>query len=226
MPFRRRRMPFRRTLRRPVFRRRRVRRIPRPRISSPNKTYSFKQKSQLNALTAVAGTTTGFGYTFQLSDTSGGNLTAFNSLYDQYRINCVVITFYPQNTMSFAPPSGTDFGMPEIYTVIDYDTATPPSGSTVITQLTAYNSCRQQLFNRPHSRKIKPMPLYTATTLVGAAPGATCGNASRKTWLNVSNNVIQYFGIRGAITNANPSNLPAMSINIVVTYYLQFRNVV
>lgn len=200
--------------RRRMFRRR-VARIPRRRF--PNNTHSFKQSAELANVTVTAGISPSlFAYTFQLSDIP--NASALADLYDQYRINAVKVTFFPQANVFNANTTNLVVSVPEIYTAIDLDSNTTPTSINVIDQ---YTTARHKFFNRPHSRYLKPKALgqcYISATSTGYF------NLGKQ-WLDMGNTNIPHYGLVGGIVCSQGSDMVGQLIRVTATYYLQCRNV-
>lgn len=212
-------MPYRRVRRGRVYKRKRSRVIRRRiRVSRPLRTpkfHSFKQNVELATIPVVAATNSFFNYIHAMVDMP--QASQFLSLYDQYRLMAVRITFIPQ--YNSYQVGGTASTVPVIYTALDFDSATTP---TQINTLDNYTTCRKQTFTRPHTRYYKPSPLlntYISATTSGQA------NLSRKTWMNWNTSNVPYYGLIGAITAANPAALVAQSVRVMAVYYFQCRNV-
>lgn len=214
MVFRRRRKMFRKKKR--TMSRFHKRRIPRNVAKS---IYNFKQQVEKTNVSVTAGTPAFFAYSFAMSDVP--NLTSLESLYDNFRILAVKLTFYPEFNVSYAAVSSS-FTLPEIYTVFDPDSTVAP---TTIPELNSYQTLRRNLFTRPHTRYIKPFATYNASAVNGAVGTVVSGLINRKTWFNLQNSGVVYSGIRGAITASSSSQIPAMTIRVSATYYFQCRNV-
>lgn len=158
------------TLRRPVRR------------AGMSKIHHFKQKCDLAPITwgSNGGTQTGF-YMFRLSDLP--QWSTFQSLFDSYRINKVVLKFFPRysrNPIGTNYPyavSGTTAGyfgqfLPQagrIYHAVDY-TGIP--AITTDTQIQEYGNCKINAFTRPFTRIITPSVTnypYAVTASEGSA---------------------------------------------------------
>lgn len=197
--------------RRPFRRRMRRTKVP-PNLS--NKTHFFKQTAELANVQVAAGAAKYFAYTFKLSDL--GNSTAFAILFDQYRVNAVRITFYPQYNVYNAATS--TIAVPEIYTAIDYNSAVVPSSVSEVDQ---YTTVKRQMFTRPHSRYLKPKVLYSIQD-----QGLTAAYANGpKPWLEIASPDVPHFAIIGAITASQSSSIVPQLVRVTVTYYVSFRSV-
>ena len=166
-------------------------------------------------------------YSFRAADLS--QWPTFASLFDQYRINGIKMTFLPTTASSDAEvinPSGT------FATSIDLDgdnqiTTFPQLLECANTRSSAWSSQGgltpyKKVFLRPRCHDA----LITDLDATGQPSTFSAGLASRKQWLDVSDrgltehyglNVGWYFG--NGLLNAD------QELNVVITYYIQFRKV-
>lgn len=213
----------RRYRRRPIRRGRRGRfrknRIYHPMRRASNNMHTYRQQFDLTAQTVTAGITYTSGFAFTIGDIT--QATTFSNLYDQYRLLGVKLVFYPQFTSYNAGTSTTAqaVAVPEIYTVIDFDSSTPIG----IPQLSQYKTLRRQFFNRPHTRYFRPLPMVAVTNATGVTAGSA--NISNKIWMDFADTGIPYYGLLVAISTVNPAQNPAQTIRICATYYFQCKSV-
>jgi len=165
-------------------------------------------------------------YEFKAADIAQWNTMA--SLFDQYRINGIKMTFLPTtNTNDQNNPGGT------FATSIDLD------GDNNITTFDQLLQCSnthaspwstaggmtpyKKVFLRPRCHDA----LITELDAQGQPSTFSAGLASRKQWLDISDrgltthyglNVGWYFGNNALLSNPQ-------ELNVIVTYYLQFRKV-
>lgn len=220
-------MPYRRTFRRPIYRRRRFfrrrfrrpRRVPRPMRARPCRGYNFKRTCELaNIQTTAQVTPTVFAYQFKLSDLP--NITEFTSLFDQYRIRAVKLTFYPPSNTAWTS-NVTSMPIGEFYTVLDFDDAGAP---TDVNYLNQYQTLKRTYFNRPHSRYFYPRAAQSGMYSTG---GVTTGYRSvpNKEWFDCGYPDILYYGLKGAYVIQNSNQVLAETIRVTATYYFQVRMV-
>ena len=209
---------MRRRRKRLVYRKkRRYRRKTRILRAISNRIHNFKETVELaNLQTSTTSQNTFFGISFSLSTI--GNISAISSLFDSYRIMGVKLSFYPQYNVSYTQGTTVAGEIPMIYTCIDYDSDTAP---TSIGEIDQYRTCKRQFFQRPHSRFLKPRALaYSAVTTSSSTYGNT--TISRKTWMDMANTTVKYFGVLGAIVFTNSSALPpATQVRVTATIYYQ-----
>lgn len=211
----------------------------RVRARSLMNTHHFKYTSLFkNWLTIeMNGNDANFSHTFRLTDIQ--NYTELTALFDQYRINGCLFKLIPrQNTLHYqtapgvagSPPTlntdfgGTNlfgtsnFGFPEICTVIDYDDDTNPAN---VQELMQYNNFKRTLAVRPHTRYLKPRIKVDATNT---------GILLTKKWIDCDNNGLKHYGIKGTISNVpsisptGTSDHPVMYCDLEVVHYVSFKN--
>lgn len=166
-------------------------------------------------------------YEFKASDLA--QWSTFASLFDQYRINGVKLTFLPTTAASDATVTnpGATFA-----TSIDLDgdnqiSTFPQLLECANTKTSAWTSQGgltpyKKVFLRPRAHDA----MITELDATGQPASFTAGLASRKQWIDVSDrgntihyglNVGWYFG--NAQVNFN------QELNVIITYYIQFRKV-
>ena len=189
-------MAYRRTYkrRRPTIRRsrramyrRRLRLSRRPRLSAL-RTYHFKRTFTLSPIST--GTSPVFGaYAFSISDLP--NYTEFTALFDQYRINKLVVRYVPNHNSSEV---GATKALMEFNSVLDFNDQVAP---TALTQLYEYANWRMTRGNAIHTRVFTPAVLsLVATTSAIAYQG---DQSKWKQWLATSQTDIEHYGIKYAI---------------------------
>lgn len=228
MPYRRRR--FYRRRRRFGGRRRfrRTRRSFRRTRSRRNGVFSYKRIALESSIVALSGSQTCAGYSFKLSDMD--NSTQFTSLYDEYRIALVVARFVPigpaasanvnvawnESVASNVTGSFTQTSLPRIFSAIDDNDATTPSG---ITEIADRGNCRWSMYGRTHTRILRPKPAMAVYNGVASTGYAT---APRRAWLNSSYPDVPHYGLKVGVDTARDSTF---YWRVMFTYYVQFRRV-
>ena len=167
------------------MRRRRI--IRRPRLSSL-KTYHFKRTFTLPFIQSQ--TTTVFGaYAFSFNDLP--NSSEFSALFDQYRVNKLVIKFVPNHNSSEV---GSTKALMEFNSVLDFNDQTAP---TALNQLYEYANWRMTRGNAIHTRVFTPAVLSLVST---TSPTNYQGDQSKwKQWLATSQLDVEHYGIKYAI---------------------------
>lgn len=154
------------------------------------------------------------GLEFQLASVL--NYTEFTSLFQEYRINCVVVKFTPTwDTNDIGNQTiATPVRMPVIGWAIDYNDAATPSSIDTISEFANY---KETMFNKPIKIKIWPAvapTLYANNLLVGYG-------VKRRQWIRSANSDVKHYGLKFMVYNITPNLKYAW--NYKIKYYLSFR---
>lgn len=152
------------------------------------------------------------GYHFTFASTPA--VTEFTTLFDQYRINKIAVKFVPNFTGSDLNPGTTYVALPNIHTVLDYDSSTDP---TSIDELLQYDTYRLRKGGRPFTMVWTP----AVEMDVGGVSGA---GLKFKQWLDCATTSIKHYGIRLAVEAAGGTVTTAKYIPYV-TYYFSCKGV-
>lgn len=206
----RRRRTFRK--RRPATRKRTYRRrfTRRSRYSKKGqKLYLYKRHCDYGELTISNITATYGAYNFSLADLP--NYTEFTSLYDQYKINCVKLTFLPQmNTSVSIGTINNPNASARFFSAIDYNDGSTPTSSDDIRQ---YQSCKVTPILRIHKRVIfKPKILDT-------------NGFSIAPWMSTATPSANYFGLKYAIEAMDSTSTLSMTYTVEAVFYMSFKQV-
>lgn len=160
------------------------------------------------------------GTTFQISDIPG--IASYN-IFDQYRINAVVIKFYSPYDKGGLFQAGATYSAPILlHTAIDLDSAT----ALGVNDLSAYQSYRVYDLTRTGSKavaiKIRPRFLeevYRSSTTTGYKLGY--GG-----WLDYAYNDIPHYGFKFTFEAMGASGTwpSTFSLRYQVKYYVSFKN--
>lgn len=217
-------MPYRRRVvkrRRPVIRRRRYRRRTGLKRSILPKVYGFKRTCELDnfviAASAAGSTKT---YNFYLSQLP--SYTEFTTLFDQYRIMAVKVTFYPPFNVAFNTASNVAEPVGEFYSVVDYDGGN--TSTVTLATMTQYQNLRRTYFNKPHTRYFKPRA-YQYGVMDGASSFGGYTTMSHKSWFDVASPSIRYYGLYVGWDQSQVDLTRQTTIRVTATYYLQFKQV-
>lgn len=154
---------------------------------------------------------------FNLSDIA--QYSSFSNLFDQYRIDKVVLRFYTRNTaISVFNVSGANAGVPMGYVTLDLDDSSAP---TSVDQLRQYDKCVS--FTGATSFDITLTPRPTAALFAG---GAFSGYSTPdvEPWIDVANTAVSHYGIKMAIGALTATTTSAWVWDIEAHYWLSFRN--
>lgn len=197
-------MPYRKTYRR------------RPRKYVRKTTYRRKYASTLdnkvnrfiqheNSIITCTSAVQYFNYSFQLLNTPQYN--AFQSLYDQGKLEKVQIKVRPLNSVALATATGVE----PVWSVIDYDGAYPTSDN----QYNCYQTLVKTPHNRVHTRTFKPkclIPMGSGSQMVINSPWMdTTGGANE-----------EHYGLALRIP---PDADETVQFEVTIKYWLAYRNV-
>lgn len=163
------------------------------------------------------------GYSFKLSDIPG--FSEINSLFDQYRLNCVVIRFIyrgsNQSMIESAVNSG--IGLPIMWYVKDDDDDNAPSN---INELREYASCKMHCFTserRVCAIKIKPRVLNE----VYKSALTTAYGTGKRSWIDLADSgTTPHYGLKVAIEvpTEGVNNYAIQRFDVETKYYFQTRD--
>lgn len=169
----------------------------------------FKRNVSLGVVTISNISDTFGAYDFSLNDVP--NSAEFTDLFDMYKINCVKITFLPQQTQSVSigavnnPDASARF-----YSAIDYNDSSIPSA---ITDIQEYQTCKVTPILKQHKRIIYK-PKIALSNIVTMSP-----------WLATSTPSVNYHGLKIAVEAMSSSTTTSMTYSIECKYYMSFKNV-
>lgn len=152
---------------------------------------------------------------FQLSDLPAYG--EFQSLYDQYKINCIVLSWKLMNAPEAQQMAYNSSNYPEVLYAYDYDSVVP---ATSLNQIRERGNCKQKIL-RPNSyMKMVIRPKITAPIYNGNAPNFAYA-VHKPSWIDCSNPSVPHFGIQFGIDNfQNPNYV----LTVEAKYYISCRN--
>lgn len=177
-----------------------------------NKTFRFIRYASLSDQGQAAGVGGNNAYNFTLA--SVPNYTEFTSLFDQYRIVAIKITFRPRFNVAQVAGSSNDI-YPNFVSVIDYDDSNVLSGIADYQQYQTYKITR---FDKTHVRFFRPRMALAAYS------GAFSSYANQSAqWIDAASTGVQHYGVKFFIEAGvvGQTNLQAWSVE--VAYFLEFR---
>lgn len=143
------------------------------------------------------------------------NHTDFTSLFDQYRITGVKLTFYPVQDSSQVGSVFEGF-MPQLIYVVDRDDNTTLAGNGSNT-LMEYQSCQIRQLNRPVSVYIRnpsvAAEIYRSTTLTAYS--------QQSRWLDCNYSDIPHYGLKFYFYSGSP----VYQVRVYATFYISCKGV-
>lgn len=178
-----------------------------------NTIYRFKQcvqRGTLQSQTAVI-TETNFAFAFSDLPQSG----SFSALFDQYKIDWIVIKFMPRGNMNQASATNNQI-MGTYLTAIDLDDTANISTEDALRQ---FVTCQEYEMYQPHTRQFKP---HVAIAAYGGSVFTSFANAGNQ-WIDFANTGVPHYGCRTMLTNTNNNN--DCYIDVRCEYYFSCKNV-
>lgn len=187
-------------------------------LSVPITQHLYKQ----HELTQTGATPTFFAYNFNLSQLPSSQVSAFEALFDQFRIAEVRFTLIPRSTNNNLQTQ-LSFGYlePSIHTVIDYDDDTAVSS---LDSLVEYDTYKHTRGSSAHVRVLRPRP---AMPVYGGAMASAYAMPLRAPWLNLSDPQIPHYGIKGVLLpfTTNATETGALVYDMKIDYIIEFKAV-
>lgn len=124
----------------------------------------------------------------------------FTTLFDQYRIEEVSVTFSPRFnvTDSFTQLTQTPCALPTLMWVVDHDDASVPGSFQTLTE---YANVKVLSLDRPRTVTFKP---HCATSLYqSGVVSAGYGQSAANTWVDMNSRNVQHYGLKYAIDLKN-----------------------
>jgi len=154
-----------------------------------------------------------FALGFQLNDIP--QYTTFTSLFDQYKILKVKVTFRPILNVMDMHSATAALGYPQTFvTLVDYDDATAP---TSLDYCREYQSSVQRDFYKSFSITLKPK------ITLAAYSGTFTSYASTTGYIDVASPAVQHYGVKGCTGSGLSGYLQGWTIS--AEYWIDFRNI-
>lgn len=197
--------------------------------ASAGATFTFNAANNLMSLTTSATNTTHYfalAMAFCIADIPA--VSDFTTLFDQFKLNCVVLRFFPVATeVSTGTSAGGNTSVGGwVHHIIDSDDyATPTASDVGVDDLRQYSGYKVQnlVGRRPISRKIYPKISMAAAGTGGAFNSAV--NVPRK-WINLAYTDTIHYGFKAVFEIYDPVGVASnLSYKVEPIYYLSFRNI-
>lgn len=163
------------------------------------------------------------GYTFQIADCTP-DVTAYQTLYDQFKLNCVVLKFQlainaQSSTTALATATAT---FPRMWIATDLDSATIPLLDTI----KAYSNVRLLDFSKKnvHTVKLRPRLLMSCYSITGTA----FVQNTKSLWVDTRSTgsgigiAATHYGLVYQVENM----MAGQQINTEITYYFSLKNAI
>lgn len=172
--------------------------------------YSYKQKVfTQNWLQTSPTNETYNGLVFSLGQI-GGNLGPFTALYDQYKIGFIKVEVCPRSNSYDGTTAGSI--LPRVVSAIDYDSI-PITDS--LANIMQYQNVKLTPGQVTHKRVLKPR-------FLNIVDSTTPGLQTNRGWIDCANASVDHLGLKVIVP---PTPGQVISYDLIVTYYLKFKNV-
>lgn len=181
--------------------------------SSYKSVASFRRTKQLSSI-VLSTSAIDTVYKFQLSDLD--NSSEFTSLYDLYKIKCVVLKFIPMFNSNDMNAQSSAYAVPPIHSVIDYTDTTPLA---TVADALQYSTHRMTRGLAIHTRKVYPKQVtYSLDDSVSTLASVKTG------WIRAESPGIDHLGVKLFIPNTGATATTSV-YQVFATYYLQCKNI-
>jgi len=179
-----------------------------------NRVYTLVQNIDTNyTLSQAALTESTLAFKFQLNDLA--DYTSFQVIFDQYKIDKVQVQIRPIGRAQPIVGINTE-KIPLLFTVIDYDDATAPTGTS---QLKEYSNCNVSLYETV-------VATFAPHMALAAYSGAFSSFANvGPTWIDIANPSVQHYGLKLACEAGLSGQTLLQYWDIQFKYQVSFRNV-
>jgi hypothetical protein len=178
-----------------------------------NQVYTTRQISDGSEILASSSARSDTSYYFGLNGID--NVTNFTNLFDQYRIDCVVVHIVPSNNAIQVPTQSTTEFV-NLYAVIDYDDATVLSATYSYRE---YDNCIELAPGESCKRTFQPRAAVSAFS--GGAFGAYSNIGGM--WLDTASPAVQHYGLKIGVPPCDSSQTILQSWKLIYEYYISFR---
>lgn len=147
--------------------------------------------------------------------------TDFTNLFDQYRIDRILVQFFPTWTSKDAPVNATNSFVPTMCVAPDWDDSTVPGS---LAELNAKPEVQYHRTDKPFSVWVKP---HVDTEIYRTAVTTGYGNM-KNAWIDSASSDIPHYGLKYAILGNGAGGVGGNNIGplqVVVKYFLSFRRV-
>lgn len=166
----------------------------------------IKRNADQGDLICTLGAPTYGAFLFRLSNVP--NSSEFTALFDQYKINAISCTFYPQQTAvdTHIAPAVQNVRM---FTAIDYNDSDPPLSIDTL----------RQYDNVEVNAVTEQFTVYIANPKFADTTGAL-----RTGYINTSSPSTVHYGLKYAVDPLAPGSTGTYTYRVETVYYFSFKN--
>ncbi len=153
-------------------------------------------------------------FSFTLNDIP--NPSDLVNLFDEYRIIQVTVKFLPVTALFGASTSSTNY--PSIYSAIDYNDDTLPSGAANLREYATF----QCVPNQQYTQRTISVRSLTAVNNNGTIVD---GGSRWGQWLRVAQNQVKHYGLKTIVSPVTTASGSFVLYNVEAEYVVQCKNV-
>lgn len=185
-----------------------------PRSLNQTSTYSIRRMLSPGAV-QVTTTFADYLYSFRLTDLPDNS--EFTALYDQYRVDKMVVHIIPNCDIFNSAATPQDTGT--LLTAVDFD-----GGATGLTlnQFMSYESC--EMTEHGKSKKITIKPRGELAAIDSGSSTVSAAMAPDNMWWDCSNTLLKFNGVRYATTANSAAASWAVWYTLWVEVFITFKN--
>lgn len=149
------------------------------------------------------------------------SVTEFTSLFDQYKINCVVLKMRFLNQIPDRTDAGAGMFRANFHYCIDYNDS---AAYTTIAQFAQVSNYKCHALNGERDWSIKIYPKAQKAIYQGLA---STGYGPTKTWINTADPAVPHYGLKYLIdiNGGGGGENVIGSLQMQAKYYMSFKNV-
>lgn len=194
-----------------------------------NPVHSFVRKCSLvqNLAVNAAGATGYLGYATYFTLANLNSYTDFSNLFDQYRINFIVMRIIWRSTelSQLETQNNSGVGAPYVIHYVDRDDATPPASSAAgANEAREYAKARQWTFDTGKRELVVKLVPNNLTQMYDSSVSTSYTLAFKK-WIDMVDTQMPYYGWKAVfVLPQNTGSTTAAFFDIECTYYIQCRD--
>lgn len=167
----------------------------------------IKRNANQGDINCILNVETYGAFTFQLNNVP--KVTDFTGLFDQYKINAISLTFYPQLSQSSSIVAVTSIQNARVFTAIDSNDAAIP---TALNDIREYDNCEVHAATEVFSVYIDKPKFVDAT------------GALRTGYISTASPGILHYGLKYAVETLNPGSAGTYVFHVEAVYYMSFKS--
>lgn len=211
-------MPLRyKTVKKTMYRRKKMMKKPNPkksltfRYTSPTYPIRIRRTAVIDSFSSIGGSEVNKAYSFNLAQLPG--VGDFTPLFDSYRIDRVVVKFWPFKADNMDTGGVSTYDVPRTFAIVDYDDENTLTSS----QIREYNNCRSGIMTKPLRISLVPK---VAQTVYRTALTSAYATPRYPIKLDMAYTDVPHYGIKYANTTSATSG--GFGYEVQVQFYCSF----